>query len=248
MRNIFSLKNARNAEGSDEKKQTASITLACSGDPALDDQPLPPRDRGGLGLQLDRESSGILPHAQRVREEEELEDEDGGVAGGDHGGVVGEGLATLEIETPDAFVDELGDVGSAVLEGGRDPPAEGVDVGEVGDEVSAEAAAAHGVAELLELGLGGGEALRQFGRRLRTLLRKRRRGYRSMARGLGIGLEEESADVEGEVEGMEVVVEVEDAAAEGVDGGGEGGQLGHRSLHRRIPLLGLHSWGNSQRH
>lgn len=117
MRNIFILKNARNAEGSNKKKQTASITLARSEEPTLDNQPLPPRDGGRLGLSLDRESSGILLRAQRIREEEELEDEDGGVACGDHGGVVGESLATLEIEPSDAIVDELRHVGSATLEG-----------------------------------------------------------------------------------------------------------------------------------
>lgn len=68
------------------------------------------------------------------------------MAGGDHGGVVGEGLAALEIEPSDAFVDEFGHVGSAVLEGGRDLAAEVIDVGQVGDEVAAEAAAAHGLA------------------------------------------------------------------------------------------------------
>lgn len=146
MRNIFSLKNARNAEGSDEKKQTASIALARSGDPALDDQPLPPGDGGRLSLKLDREKSGILQPSRRMGEEEEFKDENGGVACGDHGGVVGEGLATLEIEPSDAFVDKLGQVGSAILEDRRDLATEGVDVGQVGDKVAAEAAAAHGLA------------------------------------------------------------------------------------------------------
>lgn len=152
------------------------------------------------------------------------------MAGGDHGGVVGEGLAALEIEPSDAFVDEFGQVGSAVLEGGRDLAAEVIDVGQVGDEVAAEAAAAHGLAQLLELGLRGGLLLRQFGGRSRVLLRRLRRGFRL----IGVELEEEGAGVEGEVEGTEVVVEVVEAEAEGVDGGGEGAQLGHRSHHRRI--------------
>lgn len=68
------------------------------------------------------------------------------MACGDHGGVVGEGLATLEIEPSDAIVDELGHVGSAILEGRGDLPTEGIDVGQVGGKVAAEAAAAHGVA------------------------------------------------------------------------------------------------------
>lgn len=60
---------------------------------------------------------------------------------------------------------------------------------------------------------------------------------------MGIGLEEdESAGIDGDVDGTEVVVEVLQAVAEGVDGGGEGAQLGQRLHHHRI-LFGLHCSG-----